>query len=58
MTVPLTRRGKRIADAALQTHLAGEERLLGALSRAERRTLDVLLRKLLQALDDPSRPSG
>jgi DNA-binding MarR family transcriptional regulator len=53
--VRLTRRGKRTADAALETHIAGEERLLGALSRAERRTLDVLLRKLLAALDDPSR---
>ena len=55
--VRLTRRGKRTADAALETHVAGEERLLGALSQAERRTLDVLLRKLLQALDDPSHVS-
>jgi len=53
--VRLTRRGKRTADAALETHIAGEERLLGALSRAERRTLEGLLRKLLAALDDPSR---
>jgi len=53
--VRLTRRGKRTADAALEIHVAGEESLLGALSQAERRTLDVLLRKLLQALDDPSR---
>jgi DNA-binding MarR family transcriptional regulator len=50
--VRLTRRGKRIADAALETHIAGDERLLGALSQAERRTLDVLLRKLLAALDN------
>jgi DNA-binding MarR family transcriptional regulator len=55
--VRLTRRGRRTADAALETHVAGEEHLLGALSQAERRTLDGLLRKLLQALDDPSRPS-
>jgi DNA-binding MarR family transcriptional regulator len=49
--VRLTPRGKRTADAALETHLAGEERLLAALSQAERRTLDELLRKLLAALD-------
>jgi DNA-binding MarR family transcriptional regulator len=52
--VRLSRRGKRTADAALETHIAGEERLLGALSQSERHTLDVLLRKLLQALDGPS----
>jgi DNA-binding MarR family transcriptional regulator len=50
--VRLTRRGKRIADSALETHVAGEERLLAALSRAERGALDALLRKLLTALDN------
>jgi DNA-binding MarR family transcriptional regulator len=50
--VRLTPRGKRTADAALDTHLAGEERLLKALSGAERRALDAVLRKLLAALED------
>jgi DNA-binding MarR family transcriptional regulator len=53
--VRLTRRGKRIADTALETHVAREQRLLGALSETERRTLDALLRKLLAALDDRGR---
>jgi DNA-binding MarR family transcriptional regulator len=49
--VRLTRRGKRIADAALERHVAGEQRVLSALSQAERRTLDKLLRKLLAGLE-------
>ena len=49
--VRLTPRGKRTADAALETHLAGEERLLAALNGAERRSLDAVLRKLLAALE-------
>jgi DNA-binding MarR family transcriptional regulator len=49
--VRLTRRGKRIVDRALEAHLANEERLLSALSAADRRALDALLRKLLASLD-------
>jgi DNA-binding MarR family transcriptional regulator len=49
--VRLTRRGKRVIDRAVETHVANEERLLGALSAAERRTLDGLLRDLLLQLE-------
>jgi DNA-binding MarR family transcriptional regulator len=49
--VALTREGRETLDAALVAHLANEERLLGALSSAERGTLAGLLRKLL--LSDP-----
>ncbi len=49
--VALTREGLKTVDAAVVAHLANEERLLGALSPAERGTLARLLRKLL--LSDP-----
>jgi DNA-binding MarR family transcriptional regulator len=45
--VALTPHGKDVVDRAAVDHLANEERLLGALSAAERRTLSGLLRKLL-----------
>jgi DNA-binding MarR family transcriptional regulator len=45
--VVLTREGRQTVDAAVVAHLANEERLLGALSSAERGTLSRLLRKLL-----------
>lgn len=45
--VRLSRRGKRLIDAAVETHVENEARLLGALSADERRTLDALLRTLL-----------
>jgi DNA-binding MarR family transcriptional regulator len=45
--VALTREGRQTVDAAVVAHLANEERLLGALSSAERGTLARLLRKLL-----------
>lgn len=45
--VALTREGRQTVDAAVVAHLANEERLLGALSQAERETLAHLLRKLL-----------
>jgi len=45
--VALTRVGRQTVDAAVLAHLANEERLLGALSSAERGTLTRLLRKLL-----------
>lgn len=56
--VRLTRHGKAVVDRALETHVANEERLLSPLSRAERKQLDALLRKLLAALDEPSRPAS
>ncbi len=49
--VRLTRRGKATIDRALDTHVANEERLLGSLTRAERRSLDEVLRKLLAAVE-------
>ncbi len=45
--VALTPEGVRTVDAAAVEHLANEERLLGALSATERRTLAELLRRLL-----------
>lgn len=45
--VALTREGRQTVDAAMVAHLANEERLLSALSSAERGTLARLLRKLL-----------
>jgi DNA-binding MarR family transcriptional regulator len=53
--VRLTRRGKRVIDRAVETHVANEERLLGALTAAERRTLDRLLKSLLVELEGPNR---
>src|SRR6266511_958163 len=44
--VRLTRRGKSVIDRAVDTHIRNEERLLGALTAAERRTLDSLLKNL------------
>jgi DNA-binding MarR family transcriptional regulator len=49
--VRLTRRGKSVIERAVETHVANEERLLGALSPADRRTLDRLLKKLLIELE-------
>ena len=49
--VRLTRRGKSVIDRAVETHVANEERLLGALSAADRRTLDRLLKSLLIELE-------
>ena len=49
--VRLTRRGKSVIDRAVETHVANEERLLGALSAADRRTLDRLLKNLLIDLE-------
>lgn len=54
--VRLTKRGQGIIDRAVETHLQNEERLLRPLTRAELRTLDGLLRKLLIELDQPEGP--
>jgi DNA-binding MarR family transcriptional regulator len=51
MLVKLTRRGKSIIDRALEEHVASEERLLEGLSQTQRRSLDGLLRMLLQQLE-------
>ncbi len=49
--VRLTRKGRALLDRALPAHLTNEERLLEALSPADRRALDHLLRRLLADLD-------
>jgi DNA-binding MarR family transcriptional regulator len=45
--VALTAKGRTVVDEAVRAHLANEERLLGALSSADRAQLTRLLRKLL-----------
>ena len=49
--VRLTRRGRSVVNRAVETHVGNEERLLAALTAAERHTLDRLLRKLLSELE-------
>ena len=49
--VRLTRRGRSVVNRAVETHVGNEERLLAALTAAERRTLDRLLIKLLSELE-------
>jgi DNA-binding MarR family transcriptional regulator len=51
--VRLTPRGEAVIDRAVETHVANEERLLGALAPTDRRALDDLLRTLLSALERP-----
>ena len=53
--IHLTRRGKSVIDRALETHVVNEARLLGALTAAERRTLDGLLKKVLVGLERAER---
>lgn len=49
--IRLTPRGRKLVDEALEAHLTNEERLLAALTRAERAQLDRLLRKILRSLE-------
>ena len=44
--VGLTARGRRVVDAAVDAHVANEERLLAGLGTAERTQLERLLRRL------------
>jgi DNA-binding MarR family transcriptional regulator len=55
--VRLTRRGKNVIDRAVETHVGNEERLLGVLTAAERRTLDRVLKSLLIELERAERRS-
>jgi DNA-binding MarR family transcriptional regulator len=50
-TVQLTDRGKATIDALLPVHLTNEQQLLAPLSPAQQRTLDELLRSLLDGLE-------
>ena len=52
--VRLTPRGRDAIDAALESHLAAEEALLGSLGADDRSRLDALLRELLAALEPQS----
>lgn len=45
--VALTRQGRKLVDAALEDHVAGEERLLAAMTPDQRAQLETLLRELL-----------
>jgi len=60
--VALTPKGKQLVDRAVVDHLANQERLLAALSIADRRKLGDLLRKLLTSEPflalDPARSPG
>jgi DNA-binding MarR family transcriptional regulator len=51
MLVRLTPRAEAVIDRAVETHVANEERLLGALPPTDRQALDDLLRTLLSALE-------
>jgi DNA-binding MarR family transcriptional regulator len=53
LLVVLTASGKRVVDQAVTAHVANETKLIAALSAAERRTLDQLLRTLLRSLEPP-----
>jgi DNA-binding MarR family transcriptional regulator len=52
MLVSLTASGRATVDAAVTEHVANEERLLAVLTRAERETLDGLVRTLLAGIED------
>ena len=56
--VRLTPRGRRLIDQALVEHVANEEALLEALTLAERRQLDDVLRRLLSGLESDALARG
>ncbi len=53
--VALTKKGMRLIDTVAPAHLANEDRLLDALSSADRAALVALLRKLLLSFEAPDR---
>jgi DNA-binding MarR family transcriptional regulator len=53
LLVSLTAEGLRVVDAAVTEHVANEEALLAALSPAQRRQLDEILRRLLASFEPP-----
>jgi DNA-binding MarR family transcriptional regulator len=55
--VRLTRKGTTLIDRAMPLHLVNQERLLEGLGQSDRRTLEALLRKLLNGLERPV-PTG
>ena len=46
LLIALTPKGRRVVDRVVEAHVSNEERILSGLSAAERRRLDLLLRKL------------
>jgi DNA-binding MarR family transcriptional regulator len=50
MDVELTPQGRHLADELVTAHVENEERMMSALTREERRTLQKILRKLLAGL--------
>jgi DNA-binding MarR family transcriptional regulator len=54
LLVSLTPEGLRVVDAAVTDHVANEEALLSALTPAQRRQFDDLLRRLLAAFEPPA----
>lgn len=52
--VALTPSGRRVIDAALQDHVANEERLLALMTGEQREQLEELLRALLHQLENPA----
>jgi DNA-binding MarR family transcriptional regulator len=50
MDVELTSEGRRLADELVTQHIQNEERMMSGLTREERRTLERLMRKLLDHL--------
>lgn len=53
LLVVMTAEGKRVVDEAVAAHVANEIRLLAALSAADRKALDQLLRTLLRSFETP-----
>jgi DNA-binding MarR family transcriptional regulator len=51
LLVVLTPVGKKVIDEAVTAHVANETKLLSALTAAERKTLDQLLRTLLRSFE-------
>lgn len=55
--ITLTASGNRAVDAAVTDHVANEATLLAGLTRAEQRSLDQLLRKLLRHVQSAGDPA-
>jgi DNA-binding MarR family transcriptional regulator len=55
--IRLSDRGRSVVDAAVTDHVANETRILAALTAAQRRSLDDVVRTLLRHLDPPNPPA-
>ncbi len=51
LLVVLTADGRRVVDEAVTAHVANETRLIAALSKAEVKALDQMMRKMLRSLE-------